>query len=44
MRLDAIANGLDESFDSTLAAAIDAYESRDAARVTRWKAAFEEGA
>ena len=41
MRLTAIANGTDTTFDPGLKAAIDAYESRDTARITTWKAAFK---
>jgi hypothetical protein len=41
MRLAAIANGTDQDFDPSLGAAIDAYESRDAARVARWNQTFE---
>jgi 2,4-dienoyl-CoA reductase-like NADH-dependent reductase (Old Yellow Enzyme family) len=41
MRLTAIANGTEEDFDPSLSAAIEAYESRDAARIATWKQAFE---
>lgn len=41
MRLTAIANGTDKDFDPALNAAIDAYESRDAARVATWKEGFK---
>jgi 2,4-dienoyl-CoA reductase-like NADH-dependent reductase (Old Yellow Enzyme family) len=41
MRLTAIANSTEEDFDPSLSAAIEAYESRDAARIATWKQAFE---
>lgn len=41
MRLTAISNGTDQDFDLPLGAAIDEYESRDAARAATWKQAFE---
>ncbi len=40
MRLAALANGTEEAFDLTLGEAVEAYESRDAERVAKWKAAF----
>lgn len=41
MRLTAMAHGTDQDFDQELGAAIDAYESRDATRITLWKQTFE---
>jgi 2,4-dienoyl-CoA reductase-like NADH-dependent reductase (Old Yellow Enzyme family) len=41
MRLTAIANGTEEDFDPELTAVLDAYESRDAARIGTWEQAFE---
>ena len=41
MRLTALANGTEESFDPTLSTAIETYEARDAERVATWKEAFE---
>ena len=41
MRLTAIANGTEQDFDPSLGAAIEAYESRDAERVARWRRTFE---
>jgi 2,4-dienoyl-CoA reductase-like NADH-dependent reductase (Old Yellow Enzyme family) len=43
MRLTALADGTEATFDPALDAAIDAYESRDADRIGTWKQAFEEG-
>jgi hypothetical protein len=40
MRLTALAHGTEDSFDPELSAAVEAYESRDAARVGTWKQAF----
>ncbi len=40
MRLAALANGAEESFDPSLSAAIEAYEFRDAERVGKWKMTF----
>jgi len=40
MRLTALADGTEESFDPTLDEAITAYESRDADRITTWKQQF----
>ncbi len=40
MRLTALANGTEATFDPTLSAAIEAYESRDAERIETWKRAF----
>lgn len=40
MRLRALANGSENTFDPTLAEAIEAYESRDQARVAAWKETF----
>ena len=41
MRLTALANGTEADFDPALSTAIDAYESRDAARIGTWKQIFE---
>lgn len=40
MRLTALANHEEATFDPTLEQAVDAYESRDAARITTWKRTF----
>lgn len=40
MRLTAIADGTDDDFAPALEAAIDEYESRDAARIATWNDAF----
>ncbi len=40
MRMTAIAEGRERSFDPTLADAVAAYESRDADRIDAWKATF----
>ncbi len=40
MRLTAIANGEEHTFNPDLSEAIDAYESRDAARLETWRGAF----
>ncbi len=40
MRLTALASGSEDTFDPTLAEAIDAYESRDQARIAVWEATF----
>jgi 2,4-dienoyl-CoA reductase-like NADH-dependent reductase (Old Yellow Enzyme family) len=41
MRLTALANGTEESFEPTLSTALEAYESRDAQRIGTWEQAFE---
>lgn len=43
MRLTALANDETATFDPTLSQAIDAYESRDAARAATWRRAFGTG-